>query len=231
MGAALGWGALAASSVIIGALLGCARSWPSKPMGQLLGFGAGALMCAISFELFGEGLQNAGGDGVSAGLAAGALTYFVLNRRLERRGGQAGGSALALGAFLDGIPEQLALGLTIATGQGVGVGLLVAIFVSNLPESIGSASESRQAGQSEASIVRLWLGVAVISTLATVIGYVALDGASEDAIAAIQGFAAGALIVMLVDTMIPDATRRAGGTTGLFTALGFAIAALISYLS
>ena len=141
----------------------------------------------------------------------------MLNRRLERRGGQAGGSALALGAFLDGIPEQLALGLTIATGQGVGVGLLVAIFVSNLPESIGSASESRAAGQSEGSIVRLWLGVAVISTLATVIGYAALDGASEDVIAAIQGFAAGALIVMLVDTMIPDATRRAGGHDGLFT--------------
>ena len=230
MGAALGWGVLAASSVVIGALLGCARTWPSKPLGQLLGFGAGALISAISFELFGEGLRNAGGDAVSAGLAAGALTYFVLNRRLERGGGS-GGSSLALGAFLDGIPEQLALGISIAAGGGVGVGLLVAIFVSNLPESIGSASEARESGQPERAILRLWLGVAIVSTLATVVGYAALEGASNDAIAAIQGFAAGALIVMLVDTMIPDATRRAGGTTGLFTTLGFAVAALISYWS
>ena len=102
MGAALGWGALAASSVVIGALLGCARDWPSKPIGQLLGFGAGALISAISFELFGEGLQNAGGDGVSAGLAAGALTYFVLNRRLERRGGPGG----RLGARARRVPRR-----------------------------------------------------------------------------------------------------------------------------
>lgn len=229
MGAALGWGALAASSVLIGAVLGCARRWPSRPLGELLGFGAGALISAISFELFDEGFQHGGGDAVTAGLAAGALTYFVLNRRLERDGGGDGGSGLALGAFLDGIPEQLALGLGIAAGGGVSVGLLVAVFVSNLPESIGSASEARASGTPRASILRLWAGVAAISTLATLIGYAALDGASGELIAGIEGFAAGALLVMLVDTMIPDATRRAGGTTGLFTTLGFAVAALISY--
>ena len=230
MGAAFGWGALAASSVLIGALLGCLRAWPSRPLGQLLGFGAGALISAISFELFDEGFKIGGGDAVSAGLAAGALTYFVLNRRLERRG-DTGGSGLALGAFLDGIPEQLALGLSLAAGSGISVGLLVAVFVSNLPESIGSASEARAAGRPTGATLRLWAGVAAVSTLATVVGYAVLDGASGNLIAGIEGFAAGALIVMLVDTMIPDATRRAGGTTGLFTTLGFAVAALISYFS
>jgi ZIP family zinc transporter len=229
VGAALGWGALAASSVVIGALLGCARDWPSKPIGRLLGFGAGALISAISFELFNEGFEQGGSVAVGAGLAAGAMTYFVLNRRLERRGGQNDdGSSLALGAFLDGIPEQLALGLSLAGGEAVSAGLLVAIFVSNLPESIGSASESREAGRPERDIVRLWIGVAAVSTLAAVVGYVVLDDAGGELVGAIQGFAAGALIVMLVDTMIPDATRRAGGTTGLFTTLGFAVAALIS---
>ncbi len=229
MGTALGWGALAASSVMIGAVLGCLRSWPSRPLGLLLGFGAGALLSAISFELFDEGFKQGGGDAVTAGLAAGALTYFTLNNRLLKRGGGEGGSSLALGAFLDGIPEQLALGLSLATGSGVSVGLLVAVFVSNLPESIGSASESRAAGTSRRSILRLWAGVAIVSTLATVTGYALLEGASGNLVGAIQGFAAGALIVMLVDTMIPDATRRAQQTTGLLTALGFAVAALISY--
>lgn len=112
---------------------------------------------------------------------------------------------------------------------GGGVGLLVAVFVSNLPESIGSASADRQAGKGTGAILRLWLGVAIVSTIATVVGYAVLDGASGNVIAGIEGFAAGALLVMLVDTMVPDATRRAGGTTGLFTTLGFAVAALISY--
>ncbi len=231
MGSALGWGALAASSVVIGALLGCLRSWPSRPLGQLLGFGAGALLSAISFELFGEGFQAGGADAVCAGLAAGAATYFVLNRRMQRRGGGDGGSSLALGAFLDGIPEQLALGLSLVTGTGVSVGLLVAVFVSNLPESIGSASEARESGTKRGAILRLWAGVAIVSTLATVLGYALLDNASGNVVGTIQGFAAGALIVMLVDTMIPDATRRAGGTTGLFTTFGFAVAALISFTS
>ena len=230
MGAALGWGALASSSVVIGALLGCARPWPSRPLGLLLGFGAGALISAVSYELAHEGYQHGGADAVSAGLAAGALTYFLANRRIERDG-DTGGSGLALGAFLDGIPEQLALGISLAGDGGLSVGLLVAVFVSNLPEAIGSAAEASAAGRARAATLRLWAGVAVVSTAAAVIGYRVLDGASGNLIATIQGFAAGALIVMLVDTMIPDATRRAGGPTGLFTTLGFAVAALISATS
>ena len=109
--------------------------------------------------------------------------------------------------------------------------LLVAIFVSNLPESIGAASESREAGQQRGAILRLWIGVAIVSTIAAVVGYVALEDAGGNLVGGIQGFAAGALLVMLVDTMIPDATRRAGGSTGLFTTLGFAVAALISATS
>lgn len=130
-----------------------------------------------------------------------------------------------------GFPSSWTLGLSLVSGKGVSVGLLVAVFISNLPEAIGSASESLAAGRSRGSIIRLWLGVAAVSTLATLLGYGLLDGASGNVVGTIQGFAAGALIVMLVDTMIPDATRRAGQTTGLFTAVGFAVAALISVTS
>ena len=140
-------------------------------------------------------------------------------------------TALLRGAVLDGIPESVVIGITLIGGASVGAPFLAAVFLSNLPESIGSASEARESGTKRGPILRLWAGVAIVSTLATVAGYALLDGASGNVVGTIQGFAAGALIVMLVDTMIPDATRRAGGPTGLFTTLGFAVAALISFTS
>lgn len=165
MGAAIGWGALAASSLVIGAALSFARAWPSRQVGYVLAFGAGALISAVSFELAAEGI-DVGGAGI--GLGVGALVYYsldgVIARRMStgrgRRGrseGSGSGTALALGAFLDGIPEQMVLGINIAAGAGAGVSLLVAIFVSNLPESLGSASDMREAGRSRGAILRLWV--------------------------------------------------------------------------
>ena len=231
MAEALGWGALAASSLVVGALFGIARSWPPRLVGLVLGFGAGALISAVTFELAEDGVAIGGGTAVAVGLAAGALTYFACDALIQRPGRSDAGAALALGAFLDGIPEQLVLGLGIALGQGVSVGLLAAIFVSNLPEAIGSASELRAGGRSERQIVRLWIAVAVVCTLASVLGYAIADNASDHLKAGINGFAAGALLVMLVDSMIPDATRQAGRTTGLITTLGFAVAAGLSTVS
>ncbi len=123
------------------------------------------------------------------------------------------------------------LGIGIAAGDGVSVGLLAAIFVSNLPESIGSASDMRAAGRGAAAIVRLWIVVALICTLATVAGYALADSTSGDLQAGINGFAAGALLVMLIDSMIPDARRKAGDYAGLVTVLGFAVAAALSAAS
>ncbi len=120
---ALGWGAVAASSLLVGALLGLVRPWPSRAIGLVLGFGAGALISAVSFELAQEGVRIGGGGAVGIGLAVGALTYYVCDTEIERRsGGSDAGAGLALGAFLDGIPEQLVLGLGIALGDGVSAG-------------------------------------------------------------------------------------------------------------
>lgn len=242
MGAAIGWGALAASSLVIGATLSFAREWPTRQVGYVLSFGAGALISAVSFELFAEGIA-VGGAGITAvGLGVGALTYYFLDgliaRRMTtgrgRRGraeGSGSGAALALGAFLDGIPEQLVLGITIAAGEGVGVSLLVAIFVSNLPEALGSASDMSAAGRPREAILRLWALVALICVVATVVGYLAADAVSGEAKAAIDGFAAGALLVLLIDSMIPDARKDAGRGAGLVTVLGFAVAAGLSSFS
>ena len=239
MTAALGWGALAASSLVIGALLALVRPWPARLVGLVLAFGAGALISAVSFDLAQEGVQVGDAGYLAAGLAVGAITYFSLNRLVGRRSrhghdhgvDENAGPALALGAFLDGIPEQTVLGIGIATGEGVSVGLLVAIFVSNLPEAIGSAAEMRAAGTHAATIRRLWLLVALICTAATVVGFAVADNVSGNLNAAVDGFAAGALLVMLIDSMIPEAAGKGGDISGLVTVLGFAVAAALSAVS
>ena len=232
MTAALGWGALAASSLVIGALLGMARDWPPRLVGLVLAFGAGALISAVSFDLAEEAARLGDSGVAAAGLATGAITYFALDRVVGRRSasraGGSAGTALALGAFLDGIPEQAVLGIGLASGEGVSVGLLVAIFVSNLPEAIGAASEMKG---SAGRILGIWIAVAIVCTLASVGGYVVADVTGGHFLAGINGFAAGALLVMLVDTMIPEATRKFGGRAGLVTTLGFAVAAALSGIS
>ena len=140
-----------------------------------------------------------------------------------------GGGALALGAFLDGIPEQMVLGIGLASGEPVSAGLLAAIFVSNLPEAIGGATDMKREMHSNKRVMLNWLWIAAFCALATLVGYGIADIASDELQAGINGFAAGALIVMLVDSMIPEATEQAGRTTGLVTTLGFAVAAGLSF--
>ena len=242
MSSALGWGALASSSLVAGALLAGVRSWPSRQIGMVLAFGAGALISAIGFELAGEGIEVGSIQAVAVGLGAGAIVYFTLDGwiavrfatgrgRAGRAAGADAGTALALGAFLDGIPEQLVLGIGLAAGEGVSVGLLVAIFVSNLPEAIGSASSMKKSGIRERRVLALWIAVAAICALASVAGYGLADAVSGELRAAIDGFAAGALLVMLIDSMIPEATRDSGRVAGLLTTLGFAVATALSSVS
>jgi zinc transporter, ZIP family len=230
---ALAWGALAAASLVAGALLAFARRWDERQIGLVLAFGAGALISAVSLELAEAGVRIGGVAWVALGLGLGAVTYYVLDGLLERRSAGADGAGgagvgLALGAFLDGLPEQAVLGIGLAAGAGVSVSLLVAIFVSNLPEAIGSASDMQRAGAGRRRILLLWAGVAACCALATLVGYAAADAATGELRGLIDGFAAGALIVMLIDSMIPEATRGAGRVAGLATTIGFAVATALS---
>ena len=232
---ALGWGSVAAASLLVGTLLALARTWREGLVGGVLAFGAGALISSVAFELAQEGLRLGGPWPVAVGIAVGALAFFFADRAVERlggrRGGGAGGLPLAVGALLDGIPEQAVLGIGLATGQGVSVALLVAIFVSNLPESIGSASDMRSNGKSKGLVVGLWAAVTVVCALATLGGYAVADVAGDRVKAGIDAFAAGALLVMLIDSMVPEAHRKAGNRAGLVTVLGFAVAAALSNLT
>jgi zinc transporter, ZIP family len=224
LAAAVGWGALAASSLILGAVFGLARKWPERLVGAVLAFGAGALISAVSFDLAEEGAQIGDPGYVAIGLAVGAVSFYVADGALDR----GGTNALAIGALLDGIPEQLVLGIGLAAGEGVSLGLLAAIFVSNLPEAIGSADSMRAAGTRPAAIRRLWGLIAIGCAIATPVGFALADVTGGNLQAAINGFAAGALLVMLVDSMIPEAVSKAGRAGGLVTVLGFAVAAGLS---
>lgn len=239
-----GWGGLAASSLLLGTLLGTMRSWPDRVVGLVLALGAGALIAAASFELALQGARLGGTASLAVGLATGALVYFGFDRAIDRRsrrlrrhrtgsrsGGPGLGLALALGAVLDGIPEQLVLGVGLAAGSGVNAALLLAIFVSNLPEAVGSAADLRASGRPTSAVWQLWVPVAVTCTAATVVGYGMADLTTGIWGGVVNGFAAGSLLVMLIDSMVPAAAARAGPTAGLATVFGFSIATALSVIS
>lgn len=230
MWVALGWGALAASSVLLGVLLALWRTWHQGLVGLVLAFGAGALISSVAYELVEDGLRTAGPLPLGIGLAVGAVTYFLADRAVERLGpGSANdGLPLALAALLDGVPEQLVLGLGLAGGAPVSLALLGSVFISNLPEGLGSAAQMRAAGRSGRSILGLWSVVALACTGATVAGFGLAELLPDSVATGVNGFAAGALLVMLTDSMIPDAQRRASGKAGLATVLGFALAMALS---
>jgi zinc transporter, ZIP family len=235
------WGAVGASSLLIGAVIAIAVPLPRRAIGLVLGFGAGTLISATSFELTEEAFELGGADAVTIGLALGALAYFAGDSVIERRGGgsrmssmgeQSAGSAsaLLLGAVLDGIPESAVLGITLLEGSGVGVAVLAAIFLSNLPEALSSTTGMRMTGQRPGHILTTWAVVVVVSAISAALGYGLLDGASGNLVGLIQAFAGGAVLTMLVDTMIPEAFARGHRAVGLVTVLGFALAYLLSTL-
>jgi len=238
---AAGWGSVGAASLLIGALLALYLRIPTRAIGLLLGFGAGTLISAVAFELTEEAYALGGADTVATGLAIGALAYFVGDELISRRGAGErmrpesrqradASSALLLGAILDGIPESAVIGLSLIGGGGVGVPVLAAVFLSNLPEAVSSSAGMRADGAGRAQILLTWLAVVVVSALAAAVGYGALEGASGDAVGLLQAFAAGAVLTMLAETMMPEAFRFGGRAVGLLTVLGFAVSYLLSTL-
>jgi zinc transporter, ZIP family len=206
-----------------------------------MGFGAGVLISALAFDLTHEAFTRGGGDAVVIGLLAGGLTFFAGDWIVDRRGGehrkrsggqQAAGSATAivLGALLDGIPESAAIGVSLVEGHGVGIAFVAAVFLSNVPEAASAATGMKKARKSPRYVFGLWTGVLALSVVAAAVGYAALGGASPNVIAIVQAFAAGAILTMLADTMMPEAFEHGGSLVGLVTLVGFAAAFLLSTL-
>jgi zinc transporter, ZIP family len=235
------WGAAGASSLFLGALIGLVVELPRRVIALILGFGAGTLISALAFELTEEAFTLGGADAVAIGLALGAFAYFIGDTLIERGGGaqrmssmgeqrDSAASALLLGAVLDGIPESAVIGITLLEGSGVGVAVLAAVFLSNLPESLSSSTGMRMAGQTARHVLAVWWIVVIVAAISAALGYGLLDGASDNTIAVIQAFAGGAVLTMLADTMIPEAHKHGGNAVGLVVVLGFALAYLLSTL-
>jgi ZIP family zinc transporter len=240
--AAFGWGALAASSLLLGGVIALRFRVSGRVLGLVLAFGAGVLISAVAYELVEDAFSTSdGGAWVAAGLAAGALVYFGGDELIDRQGGekrksmggeQEEGTALAivLGIVLDGIPESVVIGLTLLEGGSVSVALLVAVFLSNLPEAIGATSGLAVAGWRHSHILGLWALVILASGLAALAGYGLLGDASPNTVAFVLAFAGGAILTMLAETMIPEAYLRGGKAVGLVTTLGFGVAFAVSTL-
>jgi ZIP family zinc transporter len=235
LAAAFGWGLLAASSLVIGAVVALRFRISLRAIGLVMGFGAGVLISAVSFDLVGEAAEMSSGRGaIVFGLFAGCGVFFCGDWLIDRLGGSerkdaegaAGGSSLAivLGTVLDGIPESMVIGLTIYEGGAVGVAFLVAVFVSNLPEAISSTSGLVSSGWKQAQILWMWIAIAVVSALSSLAGYVVFQDTSQDTVAFVLAFAAGAILTMLADTMMPEAFEHGGKLAGIVTTLGFAVA-------
>jgi zinc transporter, ZIP family len=233
------WGFVGGVALLVGAGIGLRIGASQRIIALVMAFGSGVLVSALAFELTDEAFQRGGTDAVALGLAAGALAFFAGDWVVDHRGGQdrkrsggqqSDGSAggIVVGAMLDGIPESVAIGVSLLEGGGVSVAVVVAVFLSNVPESLSAATGLRRAGHSSRWILGLWLGVAVISALAAGLGYAVLGDASANVIGFIQAFAAGAILTMLADTMMPEAFEGGGRVVGLATVLGFAIAFLLS---
>jgi ZIP family zinc transporter len=237
--AAAFWGFVGGFALLIGAALGLWLPASQRIIALVMAFGAGVLISALAFELTAEAFGHGGTRTVSVGLALGALTFFAGDLIIDHRGGQhrkrssgaqadGTGPAIVLGAMLDGIPESIAIGVSLLEGSGVSVAVVAAVFLSNVPESLSAATGLQRAGWSSARVLGLWAGVAVIAALAAAGGYAFLGGAPESVIGFIQAFAAGAILTMLADTMMPEAFEEAGALVGLVTVAGFSVAFWLS---
>jgi ZIP family zinc transporter len=238
MAAAFGWGALSASALLIGALIAYQLTPGRRVIAVVMALGSGLLIGSVSFELIDEALKTRTVASVALLVLVGAAVFTVGDWLLTRHGGgerkdatgaQADGSPLAivLGSVLDGIPESFVLGLTVLQG-GVSVSLLTGVVLSNLPEGMSSTSGLKAAGWPRGRVVLMWSAVVVVSALSAAAGYVLLDPASGRTGALVQAFAAGALLAMLTDTLLPEAYQVEGVFTGPLVVAGFAISLALS---
>lgn len=241
------WGLVAGSALIAGALVGWAAQVPAKVVAWVMAFGAGVLISALAFDLVDDAERTGGLLAVALGFLGGAVAYVSANAVLARHGAQhrkrsgdrqpseeeanGSGAAIAIGALLDGVPESVVLGVSLLSGQGVGVAVLAAVFISNLPEGLSSAAGMKRANRSARYVFGVWIGIAVISGVAAMLGYLLLDGASPFVIAVITAIAAGAILAMIADTMVPEAFSETHILTGLITTVGFLTAFAIERLS
>jgi ZIP family zinc transporter len=240
------WGLLAGSALVLGAAAGSLARVPARIVAGVMSFGSGVLISALSFDLMDEAFRRGAFWAVGAGFLGGAAVYTAANLALARRGAkhrkrsdgaqpseeQAPGSglAIAVGALLDGIPESIAIGVTLLAGGGVSLAAVAAIFISNVPEGLSSSAGMKRAGRSKKYVFGVWTAIAVLSALAAALGAAVFGGLPPEAVAATLACAAGAILAMIADTMVPEAFAQTRDLAGFVTVAGFLAAFLLTKL-
>ncbi|MFL6095170.1 MAG: ZIP family metal transporter [Blastococcus sp.] len=238
------WGLLGGGALVIGALTAWFTPVPRKVVASVMAFGSGVLISAVAFDLMEEAEKTGGLLATAIGFLGGAAVYLAANLALARHGArhrkrsgmqqpseeeQAGsGAAIAIGALLDGVPESVVLGLGLLAGGSVSLSVLAAVFISNVPEGLSSAAGMKRNGRSARYVFGVWIGIAVASGIAALLGYVLLGGTAPQVEAVITAVAAGAILTMIADTMIPEAFENTHAWTGLIATVGFLTAFTIS---
>ena len=241
------WGMVAGGALVLGAAIGYFAKVPNRVIAGVMAFGSGVLIAALSFELMAVSLKGGGLTATALGFLLGAFIYAAANRVLtiygakhrKRSGTQqpseeehsGSGAAIAIGALLDGIPESIAIGLSILHGGMVSVAVVVAIFLSNLPEGLASSTGMKSAGRSAAYVFGIWTTIAVVCGLSSLAGYVFFDTLSPFVIALTTAIAAGAMLTMVIDTMIPEAFAETHNWAGLIAVLGFLVSFSLTALN
>lgn len=243
------WGLLSGSALLVGAAIGWFVPMSRRVIAAIMAFGAGVLISALSFELMEEAWEQGGFPPVALGFLGGALTYTIANKLLAMWGAKhrkradpaireqdkeqnsQNGTALAVGALLDGIPESIVIGVSLLRGGAVGLVAVIAVFLSNIPEGLSSAAGMKAEGRRLGVVMALWGAIAGISGLAAWFGYVALNGVDPGVVAAVEATAAGAILTMVVDTMVPEAFEGTHDYAGLIAVAGFLAAFALAKLA
>jgi zinc transporter, ZIP family len=240
------WGLLAGGALVVGAAVAWFVRVPQRLIAGVMAFGAGVLISALAFELMEDAYERGGLDSTGLGFIGGAALYTGANwvlswygaKHRKRSGDQqpsesdddGSGMAIAVGALLDGIPESMVIGLSLLQGGSVSFVVVIAIFLSNIPEGLSSAAGMKNAGRPAAYVFGVWTAIAVASGIAAWAGYVVFQDVSPEIVAATTAIAAGAILSMLADTMIPEAFEHTHNAAGLITVIGFFAAFVLSKL-